>query len=217
MSFGYVHESGSEAGPAPRRGGPRDPARVLAELLAGNERFVQGRPRYGHDVAAAAAVAGNQEPDAVVVGCMDSRVPLEAIFDQTFGAICVVRTAGHVLDQAVWGSIEFAVGQLGVPLVVVLGHERCGAVAAAVEAVRTGRRPGGAVDVLVDEIAPAVAEVGLDSPDIHARALRAHIRSTVRRVRAREGMAPGSGDLAVVGAVYNLDTGRVDVLEGLTA
>ncbi|PZM96277.1 MAG: carbonic anhydrase [Actinobacteria bacterium] len=206
---------GAVAAPAPRRGGARrSPSEVLADLLAGNERFVQGRPRYGHDVTAAAAVAGSQEPGAVVVGCMDSRVPLEAIFDQTFGAICVARSAGHVLDQAVLGSIEFAVWQLRVPLVVVLGHERCGAVAATIDALRAGQRPGGALNYLIDEIAPAVAEVGLDSPDVHARALRVHIRSTVRRLRAEKRVIERpTGDIAVVGAVYNLDTGRVDVLD----
>src|SRR3954454_7372631 len=116
------------------------PADALAELVAGNKRFVSGRPEHGHDVSAAAAASGGQQPHAVVLGCIDSRVPLEAIFDQTFGSICVVRSGGHVVDRAVLGSIDFAVAKLEVPLIMVLGHARCGAIDAAVTAVRAGVR-----------------------------------------------------------------------------
>src|SRR3954447_20195801 len=122
-----------------------NPSDALAELVAGNKRFVSGRPEHGHRVSSAAAASGGQQPHAVVIGCIDSRVPLEAIFDQTFGSICVVRSGAHVLDQAVQGSVEFAVTALRVPLVMVLGHERCGAVASTVEALRLGERPSGAL------------------------------------------------------------------------
>ena len=117
------------------------PADALAELIAGNRRFVSGRPEHGHQVSAAAAASGGQQPQAVLFGCIDSRVPLEAIFDQTFGSICVVRSGGHVVDRAVLGSIGFAVATLNVPLIMVLGHARCGAVQATVDALRTGQRP----------------------------------------------------------------------------
>ena len=183
-------------------------AAALAELLDGNRRFVEGRPEHGHNVSAAAAASGGQAPQAVLLGCIDSRVPLEAIFDQTFGSICVVRSGAHVLDRAVLGSVEFAVGQLGVPLVMVLGHERCGAVASTVEAVRRGERPSGALAYLVDQIAPAVAEVGLDNPDLPAAAMRAHVGRTVRVLRGLDAVAGGAD---VVGAVYDLDTGRVEM------
>ncbi|WP_091561902.1 carbonic anhydrase [Micromonospora pattaloongensis] len=188
-------------------------AEALAELLAGNERFVTRRPRHGHSVEAAAS--GDQEPSALVVGCIDSRVPLEAIFDQTFGSICVARSGGQVLDRAVLGSVEFAVAELKVPLVVVLGHERCGAVAATVTALRTGERPGGALGYLVDEIAPAVTEVGLDEPDVVALALRRHTVRTVRAVADAERVAErvATGAVEVVGAIYDLDTGRVALLD----
>jgi carbonic anhydrase len=190
------------------------PAEALAELLAGNRRFVGGRPRYGHDVAAAAAVSGGQQPYAVVVGCIDSRVPLEAIFDQDFGAICVVRSGGQVLDRAMTGSVEFAIGELGAALVMVLGHERCGAVAATVEALRTDNRPGGSLRYLVDEIAPAVEEVGLDHPDVVSRALHRHVTRTVARLDRVPliAEATAAGRVAVVGAVYDLDTGRVELV-----
>ncbi|WP_089157963.1 carbonic anhydrase [Micromonospora sp. NBS 11-29] len=198
----------------------RTPRAALAELLAGNRRFVSGQPVHGHDVTAAAAVAsGDQQPYAVVLGCIDSRVPLEAIFDQTFGSICVIRTGAHVLDRAVCGSIEYVVGQLGVRLVMVLGHERCGAVGSAVDALRTGRRPGGALAYVVDRIVPAVAEVGVDDPAAHPLAVRRHVRRTVAALRADDLLAApvAAGEVAVVGALYDLATGEVTLLpEGET-
>ncbi|MGR6321391.1 carbonic anhydrase [Micromonospora soli] len=197
-------------------GAPRTPRTALAELLTGNRRFVSGQPVHGHDVTAAAAVAsGDQRPYAVVLGCIDSRVPLEAIFDQTFGSICVIRTGAHVLDRAVRGSIEFAVGQLGATLVMVLGHERCGAVGSAVEALRTGQRPGGALAYVIDGIAPAVADVGADHPEAQRLAIRRHVRRTVAALRADDLLAApvAAGEIAVVGALYDLATGEVAVLE----
>jgi carbonic anhydrase len=191
------------------------PADALAALLSGNRRFVSGRPEHGHEVSAAAAASGGQQPHAVVLGCIDSRVPLEAIFDQTFGSICVVRSGGQVVDRAVLGSIGFAVEALGVPLVMVLGHVRCGAVGATAEGLRTGVRPPGDVGYLVDEIAPAVQAVGLDDPDVVDKAMRAHVRRTVRRLHDVAGVpeAIAAGRVAVVGAVYDLDTGWVDLLD----
>ena len=190
------------------------PADALAELVAGNRRFVAGRPEHGHDVAAAAASSGGQRPHAVVLGCIDSRVPLEAIFDQTFGSICVIRSGGHVVDRAVLGSVGFAVSALNVPLIMVLGHVRCGAVDATVQALRDGTRPDGDVGYLVDEIAPAVESVGLDDPEATAKAMRAHVTRTVNRLREVTGVpaAVAEGKVAIAGAVYDLDTGWVDLL-----
>nr|WP_179783514.1 carbonic anhydrase [Micromonospora jinlongensis] len=204
---------GGAAGQGRQAGGT--PRAALADLLAGNRRFVSGQPIHGHDVTAAAAASGDQQPYAVVLGCIDSRVPLEAIFDQTFGAICVIRTGGHVLDRAVCGSIEYVVGQLGVPLVMVLGHERCGAVGAAVDALRSGQRPGGSLAHLVDEIAPAVTEVGIDDPAVHPLAIRRHVRRTVGTLRADDLLAGpiAAGRVAVVGGLYDLATGEVALLD----
>jgi carbonic anhydrase len=189
-------------------------ADALAELIAGNKRFVSGRPEHGHQVSAAAAASGGQQPHAVVLGCIDSRVPLEAIFDQTFGSICVVRSGAHVLDRAVLGSVDFAVDKLGVPLIMVLGHKRCGAVQATVDSVRAGERPGGDIGYLVGEIAPAVLAVGPDTPGAAEAAMRAHVTRTVRRLRAGAGVAGAiaAGRVEVVGAAYDLDTGWVDLL-----
>jgi carbonic anhydrase len=191
------------------------PDEALAELVSGNRRFVSGRPEHGHDVSAAAAASGGQQPHAVVLGCIDSRVPLEAIFDQTFGSICVVRSGGHVVDRAVLGSVAFAVAALEVPLIMVLGHVRCGAVDAAVTALRAGERPEGDLGYLVDEIAPSVRAAGLDEPDTAAKAMRIHVGRTARRMRDIAGVpdAIAEGRVSVVGAVYDLDTGRVELLQ----
>jgi carbonic anhydrase len=191
-----------------------NPGDALAELVAGNKRFVSGRPEHGHEVSAAAAASGGQQPHAVVVGCIDSRVPLEAIFDQTFGSICVVRSGGHVVDRAVLGSVGFAVTKLGVPLIMVLGHKRCGAVQATVDALRAGEHPIGDIGYLVDELAPAVRAVGIDDPDVAEKAMRAHVGRTVRRIRDIDGIAGpvAAAKVDVVGAVYDLDTGWVELL-----
>src|SRR4051812_16344388 len=191
-----------------------NPSDALAELVAGNKRFASGRPEHGHRVSAAAAASGGQQPHAVVIGCIDSRVPLEAIFDQTFGSICVVRSGAHVVDRAVLGSIDFAVAKLGVPLIMVLGHKRCGAVQSTIDALRTDNRPAGDIGYLVDQIAPAVRSAGLDDPDVAANATRAHVAATVARMQEINGIpeAIAAGRVDVAGAVYDLDTGLVELL-----
>lgn len=153
----WPHWSDPTAAPLPPTAVPPHPnrpvpAEALALLRAGNVRFALGsvrpRPLTGNDL----------RPYAVVVGCLDARVPVETVFGQDMGAICVVRSAGHVLDQAILGSVEFAVTELKVSLVVVLGHQDCRAITAAIEAVRTGHRPIGARRFLIDEITPAVMQ-----------------------------------------------------------
>src|SRR3954462_3883166 len=193
--------------PAPLAPAITDPADALAELVAGNKRFVSGRPEHGHQVSAAAAASGDQQPIAVVIGCIDSRVPLEAIFDQTFGSICVVRSGAHVVDRAVLGSIDFAVAKLGVPLIMVLGHKRCGAVQSTIDALRTDSRPAGDIGYLVDQIAPPVLSVGLDDPDAAAEAGPGPVAATGARMQDIEGIpeAVAADRVEVVGAVYDLD------------
>jgi carbonic anhydrase len=199
------------------------PQAALDLLLAGNGRFCNGTPHYGHRAESEAARSGEQTPYAVVAGCIDSRVPLEAVFDQDFGAICVTRSGGHVLDRAVTGSIEFAITKLAVPLVLVLGHERCGAVGATVESVRAGTRPPGALSYLVEVIAPSVtgAEAELltgsariTDQELAARATRRHVLYTVAQLRALPVVATSRGTVAVAGAIYDLDTGTVELLTG---
>jgi carbonic anhydrase len=188
--------------------GRPDPVEALARLRAGNLRVTSGAAHPG-DVPHGA----DPHPYAVVVGCIDARVPVEAVFGQGAGAICVVRSAGHVLDRAVLGSVEFTVTDLRVSLVVVLGHDDCRAVAAANEAMRTGRRPAGARQFLVDQIAPAIPAAGSAGYSLD-QATRSHVQRTVATLRRadhlREALAAHRID--VVGAIYRLGSGRVEML-----
>jgi carbonic anhydrase len=192
-----------------RHVGRPDPVEALARLRAGNARFTSGTSHPG------TAFNGyvHPQPYAVVVGCIDARVPVEAVFGQGAGAICVVRSAGHVLDRAMMGSVEFAVTDLQVSLVVVLGHDDCRAVAAAAEAVRTGRRPSGARHFLIDQIAPAIAAAGPVDYSLDM-ATRSHIHRTVATLRhadhVREALAARLID--VVGGIYRLESGHIEIL-----
>src|SRR5699024_7687227 len=127
------------------------PAEAWATLRDGNQRFVAGEMNHpSQSVQRRAELSGGQRPTAVILGCSDSRVAAEIIFDQGLGDMFVVRTAGQVLDTTVIGSIEYGLGILDIPLVVVLGHDSCGAIGAAVEALETGRMPTGFVRAIVD-------------------------------------------------------------------
>ena len=129
-------------------------------MLEGHQRYLHGQPLHLHQKAGwRATLAYSQHPFAVILGCGDSRVPPEIIFDQGLGDLFVIRTAGHVLDAAVLGSVEYGLEKLNIPLVMVLGHERCGAVQAAVKAMETGSVISGHLGDLVAAIKPAVEQV----------------------------------------------------------
>src|ERR1700742_2709359 len=133
------------------------PVTAWKALKEGNERFVAGKPEHpSQSIEHRASLADGQQPTAVLFGCADSRVAAEIIFDQGLGDMFVVRTAGHVIDSAVLGSIEYAVTILNVPLVVVLGHDSCGAVKATLAALDDGAVPGGYVRDLVERVTPSV-------------------------------------------------------------
>jgi carbonic anhydrase len=197
----------------PKPGARPGPDQVLAELISGNRRFLAGHPDHGHQVASAVAAANDRSPSAVVLGCMDARVPVEAVFDQDFGAVCVTRSAGHVLDRAALASMDLAVSTLGVRLVMVLGHRRCLAVAAALDARRTGRHPAGYTGFVVDEIGRSITSSDLSGDDPVEVVTRRHVVRTVAQLRAAlvTGRS-GTDGVRVAGAVYDVDTGRVDPL-----
>ena len=186
---------------------------AIARLKAGNERFVTGQlihPNAGADRRA--EVAKGQKPYAIVVGCSDSRVGPEVVFDQGLGDLFVVRTAGNVVDDVALGSIEYAAEHFGVPVVFVLGHTRCGAVAAAV----AGGEAPGHVGSIVEKIKPAVEESKGKEGDAVDNAVRANVRDVVNQLRGAGPVLSGlvkAGKLRVVGGCYDLDTGRVQVLE----
>ena len=182
-------------------------------LKEGNERFVSGKvehPSQGIDDRA--RLAHGQKPTTVVFGCADSRVAAEIIFDQGLGDMFVVRTAGHVADSAVLGSIEYAVTVLDVPLIVVLGHDSCGAVKATLSALDDGEMPGGYVRDIVERITPSILmgrHSGLSRVDEFE--IR-HVNETVTQLRVRSAPIAEriiTGKLAIVGATYHLADGRV--------
>jgi len=192
---------------------------ALGRLHAGNQRyqaFRQAHPRL--DPAWRAELQTGQRPFAVILGCADSRVPPEHVFDQGLGDLFVVRVAGHVLDGAVLGSLEFAVLQLEVQLVLVLGHENCGAV----RATLAGGDPPGHLGVLARGIAPAVAAAAARDalpPEPAARAnavARAHSRLVAEALRSGEPRLAArerEGRLKVLPAFYHLESGAVEFMD----
>jgi carbonic anhydrase len=190
-----------------------NPVSAWKALREGNDRFVAGRPEHpSQSIEHRASLAEGQKPTAVVFGCADSRVAAEIIFDQGLGNMFVVRTAGHVLDSAVLGSVEYAVAVLNVPLIVVLGHDSCGAVKAALGALDDGAIPGGYVLDIVERVTPSILlgrREGLTRVDeFEARHVVETAKQLVDRSRAiAEGIQ--SGTLAIAGLTYHLADGRV--------
>jgi carbonic anhydrase len=190
-------------------------AEALTLLEAGNARFVAGTPHIGRLDAALLELAGGQSPYAIVLGCSDSRVPIEMIFDQQPGKLFVVRVAGNYLTDDIFGSIEFAVASFKSKLVVVLGHTKCGAVTAAVAHAKDGTTQPGHIAHLVDAIAPA-AEATRDLPgNWLANATAENVRRTVQAMTAGSQIiadAVSRGEAEVAGGIYDLHTGRVSFL-----
>ncbi len=190
------------------------PDEALKRLMQGNARFVFGHMTHvapGHVAEARRAVAKSQMPFAIIVGCSDSRVGPEIVFDQGLGDIFVVRTAGEVVDATALGSIEYAVDHLGSSLIVVLGHKRCGAVSAA---VATAKEPGHIAAVL-KAIEPAVEQTKGKPGDPVENAVRAQAVDVAKQLHdAKPILAKRvhSGKLKVVAARYDLDTGKVEFL-----
>ena len=193
----------------------RTPAQAWKEMLRGNERFVNGSPLHPRqDVERREELAGGQAPHAALFGCSDSRLAAEIIFDKGIGDLFVVRNAGQVISESVIGSLEYAVSVLGVPLIVVLGHDACGAVAAAMESVKPGVTPlPPHIASLTSKIVPAVRRVSVVSngaPD-PLDVGREHLRDTIAELLAGSELitdAIAAGTLAVVGANYKLLEGR---------
>ncbi|MGB8408180.1 MAG: carbonic anhydrase [Mycobacterium sp.] len=189
------------------------PINAWKALKEGNDRFVAGEPLHpSQSIERRTELAGGQKPTAVLFGCADSRVAAEIIFDQGLGDMFVVRTAGHVLDSAVIGSIEYAVGVLEVPLIVVLGHDSCGAVQATINALNDGTVPGGYVRDIVERVTPSILvgrREGLTEVDeLEAR----HVNETVKLLSSRSTLIAerlAAGKVAIVGATYHLADGRV--------
>jgi carbonic anhydrase len=202
---------------------PPGPDEALRRLIEGNRRF--------RDTSAATAARPwspeqadrQQSPFAIVLGCSDSRTPVEILFDQGFGELFVIRIAGNIVAPSVIGSIEFAASQYGSRLVVVMGHTGCGAVTATVHAVETGMGPESRnIRSITDRIAPHVEPlVQAVRPEALIRAaVRANVRASVDHLRHGSRILEDlvmEGRLAVAGAEYELETGIVHFLDGVPA
>lgn len=192
-----------------------NPISAWKSLREGNDRFVSGELQHpGQGSADRAKLVHGQQPRAILFGCGDSRVAAEIIFDQGLGDMFVVRTAGHVLDASVLGSIEYGVEILNVPLIVVLGHDSCGAVAATINALDGGDVPGGFIRSLVERVTPSVLlgrREGLTSVDeLEAR----HVVETSRLLMQRSmiiSQRVATGQCAIASVTYKLEDGRAQL------
>lgn len=202
---------------------------ILRQLLAGNQRFAYGWAVMHSPEERRRALAGGQAPRAVVLGCSDSRVPAEIIFDHGLGELFVIRVAGNIVAPSQVASVEFAVERFRVPLVVILGHTNCGAIRATLDECLAEDGRCGALDSLervrhsiVDRIRPVVepllsATPRPDRATLEREACRANVRASVRAVRGGSRLLASladAGRLLIVGAEYSLETGLVEVFEG---
>lgn len=193
------------------------PAQVWQQLKEGNERFVSSSPIHpSQGIETRERLANGQNPHVVLFGCSDSRVAAEIIFDQGLGDMFVVRTAGHIIDSSVLGSLEFATEVLDTPLIIILGHDSCGAVGAAVRALDDLQIPGGYLRDVVERVAPSVLagrQEGLDQVDDF---VAFHVKETAELLVQRSAKIAERVEnkkVAIVCLTYKLADGRV-VLQG---
>ena len=191
---------------------------ALDRLKAGNARFVSGRARFPTvQKEVLAELARGQQPYATVLGCSDSRVPPELLFDAGFGELFVIRVAGNVLGPSIKGTLQYAGAHLHTPWFVVLGHEGCGAVDAAIGEKFHGARHRSRIALLLKYIEPALEGLDQKLPPqaLLSAAVEANVRWTIRQVlESPEGRARAAkGDIKLVGAVYDLASGRVRFLQ----
>jgi carbonic anhydrase len=183
------------------------PAAALARLLEGNRRYVDGHPQTGVATADRVELASGQRPFAIILGCSDSRVPVEVVFDQGPGDLFVIRLAGNIVTGEVLASIEYAIEVLASQLVLVLGHSGCGAVAAAVARANDDATFPGHIGLLAEAIAPSAHD---------AHPVEANARASARALTARSSIVRAAvmqGNVRVVAAVYDLHSGLVTLLD----
>jgi carbonic anhydrase len=187
---------------------------ALTHLQEGNQRFVNAKMEHpGQDPDRRVQLAAYQQPFATILSCSDSRVPPEVVFDQGLGDLFVVRVAGNIVDPALLGSIEYGVEHLGTSLVVVMGHQSCGAVSATLESLQHHTEPHGDIAALVNAITPAVAVAKQRPGDLLDNTIRANTeQSRSAIVESAQVKKPlNSGALKVLSAYYDFDSGVVSV------
>jgi carbonic anhydrase len=185
--------------------------KVWAELMDGNKRFVAGKPQSYEVVSLRRRLAAKQSPNVIILSCSDSRVSPELAFDQSVGDLFVIRTAGNVADPVALGSIEYAVEHIHSPLLVVLGHQKCGAVMAACSGEKM---PSANLEAIMNKIGPAVtqAKTYAKADDLVESAVKENVHQSAKDVLANSDIirsAVKAGKLAVIEAEYKLDTGEV--------
>jgi carbonic anhydrase len=191
---------------------------ALQRLIDGNRRFLRGETRSsGVPKETLTELALGQKPIATILGCSDSRVPPETIFDVSLGELFVVRVAGNIISPEVAGSIQYAGAHLETPLIVVLGHEGCGAIQAALEMKYQGVHQRSRIQLLVGNILPALGGLDPDLPPamLWSQAVEMNVRWTVRSIlESPEGQArQAEGRMKCLGAIYEIETGRVRFLD----
>lgn len=195
--------------------GPMHPDEVLRLLAEGNRRFTSGNSRHNLiSQERLASLAVHQRPIATVLGCSDSRVPVELLFDQGFGDLFVLRLAGNIVTPGVLGSLQYAYLQLGVTVVVVLGHEGCGGVRAALACKFHRQEHPEYIQTLADSIVPGLTAIGSDLPpeEQMRAAVEANVRWSIRQIAETDGLRRSLHQrqpLHIAGAVYELETGNV--------
>jgi len=185
------------------------PDDAIKELTEGNKRFVSGKPKFPNtDAKRRTEVAKGQHPFAIIVGCSDSRVPPEVLFDRGLGDVFIIRTAGNVLDDVTIGSIEYAAEHLDVQLLVILGHSKCGAV----DATMKGGEMPGHIGSIASKIKPAVDKAKGKPGDAWLNCVNANVDKIVEEMKNSKPILHeliGHGKLRVVGATYDVDSGAV--------
>lgn len=192
------------------------PAQAWAKLREGNDRFVTGTSSHpNQDASHRAALVNTQHPFAVIFGCSDSRLAAEIIFDLGLGDAFVVRTAGHVIDNTVLGSLEYSIEYLRVPLIVILGHDSCGAVTATKGAVETGEMPAGFIRDLVERITPSVLTSLRNNEHEVNEMVVEHVKQTAQRLVENSPIIAAAVQqqrTAVVGLAYRLEEGHAELV-----
>lgn len=197
------------------------PSDAWQRLREGNTRFVSGNALHpSQDASRRSALVNSQNPFAIIFGCADSRLAAEIIFDLGLGDAFVVRTAGHVIDDAVLGSLEYGISVLNIPLIVVLGHDNCGAVTATKNAVETGQMPPGFLRDLVERITPSVlTSLREDKTEINDMVVE-HAKQTAARLLESSQVISAAVDdssVAVISVAYRLEEGRTELVSALGA
>ncbi len=194
------------------------PSSVLQDLLDGNKRFIDGNPEGADNAALVNQTTSGQYPKAVILSCIDSRVPVETVLDQAIGDIFVARVAGNFENVDILGSLEYSCNVAGSKLILVLGHESCGAVKAACDGVELGN-----ITAMLDNIMPAVrksanevdGEANSGNSEFVAKTVENNVKLTIERIREKSPILAEmetNGEIKIVGGVYSLKTGKVEML-----